>query len=58
MGMQQNTKNKDDNRGAGLHLDTGTSESVSAAQKVKDKIASKNSAFSKLVGGVVDRRKQ
>ena len=49
-------KSKDDNRGAGLQLDTGTNDSVSAAQKVKDKIAAKSSAFGKLVNGVVDRR--
>lgn len=50
-------KGKDDQRNLNLALDTGTNETVSAAQKVKDKIAAKSSAFGKLVGGVVDRRK-
>jgi cell division GTPase FtsZ len=55
--LQARAKEKDENRGAGLQLDTGTNETISAAQKIKDKIAAKSSAFGKLVGGVVDRRK-
>ena len=47
---------KDEARNLNLQLDTGTNETVSAAQKVKDKMAAKSSAFGKLVGGVVDRR--
>ena len=54
----QTIKGKDEARNLNLHLDTGTNETVTAVQKVKDKIASKSSAFGKLVGGVVDRRKQ
>lgn len=54
----QTVKGKDDQRNLNLQLDTGVNETVSAAQKVKDKIAQKSSAFGKLVGGVVDRRKQ
>lgn len=50
-------KSKDDARNLNLQLDTGVNETVSAAQKVKDKVAQKASAFGKLVGGVVDRRK-
>jgi cell division GTPase FtsZ len=50
-------KGKDDARNLNLNLDTGTNETVSAAQKVKDKIAQKSSAFGKLVGGTIDRRK-
>jgi cell division GTPase FtsZ len=53
----QAVKGKDEARNLNLQLDTGTTESVSAAQKVKDKMAAKASAFGKLVGGVVDRRK-
>jgi cell division GTPase FtsZ len=53
----QKVKGKDDVRNLSLQLDTGTNETVSAAQKIKDKIAQKSSAFGKLVGGVVDRRK-
>ena len=53
----QTVKGKDDQRNLNLQLDTGVNETVSAAQKVKDKIAAKSSAFGKLVGGVVDRRK-
>jgi cell division GTPase FtsZ len=50
-------KGKDESRNLSLQLDTGTNETVSAAQKIKEKIAQKSSAFGKLVGGVVDRRK-
>lgn len=53
----QTVKGKDEQRNLNLNLDTGTNETVSAAQKVKEKIAAKSSAFGKLVGGVVDRRK-
>lgn len=55
--LQQQIKGKDEQRNLSLNLDTGTNETISAAQKVKDKIAAKSSAFGKLVGGVVDRRK-
>lgn len=55
--LQQQVKGKDEARNLSLNLDTGTNETISAAQKVKDKIAAKSSAFGKLVGGVVDRRK-
>lgn len=55
--LQQQVKGKDEQRNLSLNLDTGTNETISAAQKVKDKIAAKSSAFGKLVGGVVDRRK-
>jgi len=50
-------KNKDEARNLNLQLETGTNETVTAAQKVKEKMAQKASAFGKLVGGVVDRRK-
>ena len=53
----QNVKGKDEQRNLNLNLDTGTNETVTAAQKVKEKMAQKASAFGKLVGGVVDRRK-
>ena len=53
----QTVKGKDEQRNLNLQLDTGTNETVSAAQKIKEKIAQKSSAFGKLVGGVVDRRK-
>lgn len=55
--LQQTVKGKDDQRNLTLNLDTGKNETVDAAQKIKDKIAAKSSAFGKLVGGVVDRRK-
>lgn len=54
--LQNKVKGKDEQRNLTLHLDTGVNETVSAAQKVKDKIAAKNSTFGKFVGGVVDRR--
>ena len=53
----QVVKGKDEQRNLNLQLDTGTNETISAAQKIKDKIAQKSSAFGKLVGGVVDKRK-
>lgn len=55
--LQSRVKNKDDARNLTLQLDTNASETVSAAQKIKDKITSKSSAFGKLMGGVVDKRK-
>jgi len=55
--LQSKSKSKDDSRNLTLHLDTGANETVSAAQKIKEKIASKSSSFGKLVSGVVDRRK-
>lgn len=49
---------KDEARTSKLTIDTGTTDSASAAQKIKEKIAQKSSAFGKLMGGnVVDRRK-
>jgi cell division GTPase FtsZ len=53
----QTVKGKDEQRNLSLQLDTGTNETISAAQKVKDKIAQKSSAFGKLTTNVVDRRK-
>jgi cell division GTPase FtsZ len=51
-------KTKDVQRNLNMSVDTGANETVSAAQKVKDQIAQKNSAFGKLLGkNVVDRRK-
>ena len=50
-------KDKDENRDMTLKLDTGVNETVSAAQKIKDKIAKKSSSFGKFVSGTVDRRK-
>jgi hypothetical protein len=55
--LQAHAKTKDDGRKMTLELDTGTNETVSQAQKLKDKIAAKSSAFGKLMGGIVDRRK-
>ena len=55
--LTQSVKGKDEQRNLSLNLDTGVNETVDAAKKVKDKIAAKSSAFGKLVGGVVDRRK-
>jgi hypothetical protein len=55
--LKSKVKTKDDGRNLTLHLDTGTNETVSAAQKVKDKIAAKSSSFGKFVTGITDRRK-
>jgi cell division GTPase FtsZ len=51
-------KVKDEVRTSKLTIDTGITDSSSAAQKIKEKIAQKSSAFGKLMSGsVVDRRK-
>ena len=55
--LTESVKGKDERRNLSLNLDTGVNETVDAAKKVKEKIAAKSSAFGKLVGGVVDRRK-
>ncbi|HEY5268266.1 MAG TPA: hypothetical protein VII94_03980 [Candidatus Saccharimonadales bacterium] len=54
--LTKSVKGKDEQRNLSLNLDTGTNETISAVQKVKEKIAQNSSAFGKLVGGVVDRR--
>lgn len=52
-------KNKDDERNLNLKLDTGTDETTSAVDKIKQKIAQKKSAFGGLVNSSVqDRRKK
>lgn len=51
-------KAKTETRSVNLTLDLGKEATVSDAQKVRDKIAAKNSTFGKFVGStVVDRRK-
>jgi cell division GTPase FtsZ len=51
-------KSKDDNRNLTLNLDTGTDQTVSKVQEMKNKIAQKHSAFGKLTSStVIDRRK-
>lgn len=55
--LSTKNKSKDDNRSLSLKLDTGTEENVSAAQKIKEKIAAKTSAFGKMTQNIVDRRK-
>lgn len=55
--LQLKVKDKDENRSLNLQLDTGKNEVVSAAQDIKNKIKAKSSAFGKLMGGVVDKRK-
>ena len=52
----QTVKGKDEQRNLTLQLDTGVNETVSAAQKIKEKIAAKSSSFGKLLGNTVDRR--
>lgn len=54
----QTVKGKDEQRNLTLNLDTGVNDTISQAQKVKDKIAAKSSAFGKLTQNVInDRRK-
>jgi hypothetical protein len=51
------TKTKEDARNMTLTLDTGN-ETISAAQKIKDKISAKSSTFGKMTSNqVIDRRK-
>lgn len=50
-------KGKDEQRNLSLKVDIGTEENVSAAQKIKEKIAAKSSNFGKFVNNVVDKRK-
>lgn len=51
-------KAKTETRSVNLTLDLGKEATVSDAQKVRDKIAAKNSTFGKFIGStVVDRRK-
>ncbi len=53
--LMSKAKGKDEGRNLTLQLDTGTNDTVSAAQKVKEKIASKSSAFSKFLTGVIKK---
>lgn len=51
-------KSKDEKRNMTLQLDTGTEQTISEAQKIKNKIAAKSSTFGKfLANNVTDRRK-
>jgi cell division GTPase FtsZ len=50
-------KSKDEVRNLNLSLDTGTDKVISAAQKVREQVAAKNSAFGKLMGNVINKRK-
>jgi len=50
---KQLASSKDENRVSNMQLNTGTHDTVSAAQKVRDRIAQKSSALGKLI----DRRK-
>lgn len=55
--LQSKVKHVEDGRNLSLQLDTGVNETISAAQKIKDKIAAKSSTFGKFLTGVSDRRK-
>lgn len=55
--LQSKIKIKDEERNLSLQLHSNSNDTVSAAQQIKNKIASKNSAFGKFVSGTVDRRK-
>lgn len=50
-------KEKDVQRNLALNLDTGTDNTISKVQEIKNKIASKGSVFGKMTGNIVDRRK-
>ena len=56
--LQAKAKNKGEQRNISLQLDTGKTDTVSAAEKIRTKIAAKSSTFGKFVSGsVTDRRK-
>lgn len=57
--LQEKVKSKDESRKVNLTINTGSNETVSAAQRIKNEIAAKNSTFGKFVGSssVKDRRK-
>ena len=55
--LQSKVKQKEETRNLTLTLDSGQNETISQAQKVKEKIAQKSSIFGKFVGNVNDRRK-
>jgi hypothetical protein len=56
--LQAKAKDKGEKRNISLNVDTGKSDTVSAAEKVRQKIANKSSNFGKFVSGsVTDRRK-
>ena len=50
-------KKKDVKRNMNLNIDTGISETVTAADKIKAKITKKKSKFSQFTKGIVDKRK-
>ena len=57
LALQDKLKTKDDGRNLTLQLNTGVSETTSAAKAIKDKIAAKSSTFGKFVNNAVtDRR--
>lgn len=52
-------KTKDAERTVNLKLDTGTDDTVSSADKVRQKIAAKKSAFGSMIGNIAqDKRKK
>jgi cell division GTPase FtsZ len=55
--LKAKSRVKEEQRASTLQLNLNKNDTISAAQKVKDKIAVKNSAFGKLMGGISDRRK-
>jgi cell division GTPase FtsZ len=55
--LQNKNKTKDEQRNLSLQLTATSNETITAAQRVKEKIASKSSTFGKFVSGTVDRRK-
>lgn len=56
--LSAKTKTKDAERNLHLKLDTGTEQTVSAADKIRQQIARKNSAFGTFAGNVQDLRKK
>jgi len=51
------SKAKDEERNLNLKIETGEDSSVSAAEKIKQKIAQKSSVFGKINKNIIDRRK-
>jgi hypothetical protein len=56
--LQSKTKNKIEQRNLSLNLSSSeNNETISAAQKVKDKISAKSSVFGKFTSNIIDKRK-
>jgi cell division GTPase FtsZ len=56
-GFSVTSKTKEKERNLSLNIDTGTDQTISKTQEIKNKISQKTSAFGKLANPIIDRRK-